>query len=554
MIFDFGQLVIVKRYLWVSLAIAILPLLLIATLYNEHSSNLTDRLVLERMEGDLDATLAKIDAFIESQHKRLNTIADLPEISTAFSTAQTGQLPPRLLDFLYLAIGDPDIYSIAFYRTSGELVRAFPSWSQGLQSTENMTINSLADNAEIIGPALPEAGRPGWFLVKKPVLRDGKEVGIVTIKVRLTSMTEQASELYRQGIYEPIIITPDADALSAVGHVVRPQQLLAESEPFLPGWRIALQQSGDPVTKPEIRHWLLLVVIVSALCVTGLFLNMSSRLARMITPLNNAAQAIAKGNLSSRVPDTGPGELGTLARSFNNMTAQLSQMIQSRVYAERQASLGTLATGIAHEIRNPLATIRTTVHGLMHSETDSERKAMLNAVNQEVIRTDAIVEEFMNYARPREPHKESVVISDMLQKVFTLSSAAAMENGVQLSTTGDTSLILYMDSGQLNQVLMNLILNALDAMPDGGHLHIRTHREGSQAVIDITDTGDGIKPEQLEAVQTPFFTTKKGGTGLGLAICSQLVQANAGQMEIDSTVGEGTRVRLRLPLMDNAAG
>ncbi len=507
-----------------------------------------DRLLLERIEGDLQTAIVKINSFVNAQHKRLDNLADLPEINSVFTQDSDTHLSPRLLDFLYLEIGDPDIYGIAFYNAEGEFIRAFPSWSEQTYSENGVYGNSNVAESELIQAVLPQSGRPGWFLIKKTVIRNQVNIGTLTLMVRLASMTEQTSPLYLRGVYEPIIITPDNEALSVVGNTVTSKDLLIESENFLPGWHIALQHIGKINKESDIGRWLLVLAAISALGIMWLFISMSERLARMITPLNDGAQAIANGDLTTQVPENGPGELGTLAHSFNNMSKQLNSMIKTRVYSERQASLGKLATGIAHEIRNPLATIRTTVHGLIRSETHPAHKEMLQVVNDEVIRTDAIVEEFMNYARPREPHKEFIPVGDVLATVSTLASASALETNVTMSITGDTSLVIHVDPGQLSQVLMNIVLNALQAMPEGGHLTLRTHREGKYAHLTVTDTGQGIPEDQLIEIQAPFFTTKKNGTGLGLAICAQLVHVNDGRMEIQSVYGEGTTVHITFAL------
>lgn len=549
MLFNFGQLVLVKRYLWASLAVAILPLLFIAALYDHHSKNLTDRLLLERIESDLKTTLVKTNGFIDVQKKRLENIADLPEISSVFNDSFTRKLSPILLDFIYSEIGDPDIYGLLFYDVNGSLIRSFPSWYSKFDTHRSiLNIDSDPTKLNAINLTLPKLGRPGWFLMKKAVMRKGELIGILALKIRLASMTEQAAALYLRGIYEPLFFTPNHGALSVIGQIKKPTTLLAQSEDFLPGWSIALQKSGEVTNESNIRIWLLLVVVASALGVTWLFLNMSERLARMIIPLKDGSQAIANGDLTTLVPESGLGELGTLARSFNNMSKQLSAMINTRVYAERQASLGQLATGIAHEIRNPLAIIRTTVHGLIASEKNFQHKEMLLVVNAEVIRTDAIVEEFMNYARPREPRKELISIEDALHKVSVLILTSALEEGVKVSTLGDVSLVVNVDPGHLSQILLNITLNALQAMPKGGYLTFRAYRQKDRVCLTITDTGHGIPENELVEVLAPFFTTKTEGTGLGLSICAQLIHVNDGTLYIESTVGEGTTVSITFPL------
>lgn len=550
MMFDFGQLVLVKRYLWGSLLVAILPLLLVAALYDHHSSDLTDRLLLERIENDLEATLIKINSFIDAQKKRLGNIADLPEINSIFNNKFGHELPPILLDIIHFEIGDTDIYGLLLYDAKGKFIRSFPSRLSEIEKHDtDLTIGNDQASLKAISWTLPKEGRSGSFVIKKSVLRNGQLIGILGLKVRLASMTEQAAPLYLRGVYEPLFFTPDRVALSVIGHIKTPTTLLAQSDDFLPGWNIALQSSGEISAEPDIRRWLLLVVAASALGVTWLFISMSERLARMITPLNDGARAIANGDLTTRVPENGIGELGTLACSFNNMSKQLSKMIETRVYAERQASLGKLATGIAHEIRNPLAIIRTTVYGLIASEKNIKYKEMLSMINDEVIRTDGIVEEFVNYARPREPHKEKVSIEEALHKVFVLISASALENGVKVNVLGDVSLMVCVDPGQLSQILMNVCLNSLQAMPKGGHLTLRSHRHKNRVLLTITDTGNGIPESWLAEIQMPFFTTKKEGTGLGLSICAQLIHVNDGTLDVESVVEKGTTVSITFPLI-----
>ena len=503
--------------------------------------------MLEKLEGDIQTTVVKIENFIDIQIKRLNDLADLQEIDSVFTRDSRSGFSEQLLDFLYFETGDPDIYSIEFYSSAGQYLWSLPA---SMDHPERIQASGVQiDSITIPNPVLPNSGKPGWFHMSKTIIRRGETIGIIALKVRLTSLTEKTVSLFRSGIYEPIIFTPGNQALNAVGTMVKPDVLLASSEPFIPGWSIGLQQSGEPVAETSIRRWLLFFVVLSAISVIGLFFNMSQRLARWVLPLKNGAKAIASGNLDVRVAENGPGELGMLARSFNNMSEQLSFMISSRVDVERRAALGNLATGIAHEIRNPLATIGTTVHGLIGSESDPERKKMLEAVDNEIIRTDAIVEEFMNYARPREPKMEPVSIRDVFNHVKVLVSTTALEAGVKINLLGQRSVVVFADPGQLRQIFMNIILNALQAMPEGGHLRLKALDHAGSAEITVSDTGIGIEPEALAKVQQPFFTTKKGGTGLGLAICAQLVKDNGGTFEVESKLGEGTIIRITLPIV-----
>ena len=539
------KLVLVRRYFWGSVLIAVIPFLILAGFYDRYANGLYESLLVGKLEGELQASVARIDSFIGVQSKRLENLSDLPEIGSVFSRLPNVSLPPSLLDFLYLEVGDPDIYNIGFYNTSGEHLRSFPDLPERLQSVR---VSSGGNLGLIVGePQMPTYGQPGWFQISQPVIRQGGMIGTLALRMRLSSLTEQTSSLYRSGVYEGVVYTPKNKVLNVLGIETDAGNILMRSNQFLPGWTIGLKQSGEFRTESEPRLWLLLGAAVSVIGVTLLFFNLSEGLARMIIPIQVGAEAIANGDLTSRVPESAPGELGLLAKSFNEMSRQLTHMVSSRVDAERRSNLGNLAAGIAHEIRNPLAIIQTTIHGLTRSESDNDRRKMLDAISEEIVRTDAIVEEFMNYARPRIPAKAELVLNDIVQNVIVLSSASAHEVGVTISVTGEKSLPVFADAGQLQQVIMNVVLNGLQAMPNGGHMLFRSTRKESFVELTISDNGEGMSHDDLLHAQQPFYTRKRNGTGLGLAICTQLLAVNNGSIELASTEGSGTLVRIQIP-------
>ncbi|PWQ94695.1 sensor histidine kinase [Leucothrix arctica] len=544
------QLTLVKRYLWVSLSLTVIPLVIIVALYDGHNASLANRLLLEKTEGEIQATVVKLESFIDVQIKRLNDLADLQVFDSVFNRQlQTPIFSEQLLDFLYFETSDVDIYSIEFYDDNGLFLSSLPKSNEKVNYLRES--GTQVDLVTVSDPVLPSSGKPGWFHIYKRVIRRAETIGTIALKVRLSSLTEKTASLYHAGIYEPVIFTPNKKSLNTVGTVINHEVSLINSQTFMAGWHIGLKQNSQPVVKTGVRHWLLFLVLLMAVGIISLFLSMSRRLASWVIPLSDGARAISRGELNVKVAEDGPGELGMLARSFNDMSDQLSSMIESRVDVERRAALGNLATGIAHEIRNPLATIGTTVHGLIGSEKSPERKKMLEAVDDEIIRTDAIVEEFMNYARPREPKMETVSISDVFDHVKILVSATALESDVEINLLGQRSLMVFADLGHLRQVLMNIIFNALQAMPNGGHLRLRAVAKGDVAEITISDTGIGIDADKLASVQQPFFTTKRSGTGLGLSICAQLIQSNNGSLDIDSHPGVGTTVTISLPLLNS---
>jgi signal transduction histidine kinase len=192
---------------------------------------------------------------------------------------------------------------------------------------------------------------------------------------------------------------------------------------------------------------------------------------------------------------------------------------------------------------------------------------MFDLIAEEIIRIDAMVEEFLSYARPHDPSIEDLPVKDFLHSIEALTLATLSDAKIKLVYLGDQSIVLRADSAQLRQVFMNLILNGIDAMPEGGRLSIRVENVASvvakaslnvgttkQAMITISDNGVGMSEDLLDKVQVPFFTTKQEGTGLGLSICAQLLRKNSGTLTLESGEGVGTSVILCLPSKERVDG
>ncbi len=549
--FELQKLTLAKRYLWSGLIVALFPLVIMAVLYDRYSANLLDSLITNKVEGRLESVAVKMNNFISVHVKQLENIVDLPDTTRFFLDVNDGKLSGQLSDFLILETESPDIYSVEFSDTHGNVLRTIPSSKSRSKPLDHATLPIVQHkNVEILGPVLPSKGRPGWFLIRMPVYFNHEKIGQVALRTRLASLTEQAASLLEPNVYEPQVVIFDRIHISAVGTASFAGEILATSRQIMPGWRIHLVERGGRLDEPrvQIRYILLLVATLSTFGVVWLFIRMSQRLTSFLLPLSEGAQAISNGNFSLRVSENGPGELGILARSFNKMSSQLGAMIKSRVDVERRATLGNMAAGIAHEVRNPLATIVTTVHGLSYGESNPERQKMYQVISDEITRVDDTIGEFIKYAKPRKPSKEMVLIRDVFRSVRTLTAATAHDQNVVFNLLGDSALEVEIDHAHLRQILLNLTLNAIQALPDGGHVTLRTHRDGENAEISVTDNGIGLDNETRDKVLRPFFTTRVEGTGLGLSITSQLVEANNGKLDIESELAHGTTVKMIFPI------
>lgn len=237
------------------------------------------------------------------------------------------------------------------------------------------------------------------------------------------------------------------------------------------------------------------------------------------------------------------------------LVADVTERVQMRArlqQAERLAAVGELAAGVAHEIRNPLAAIvnATTLLGARSGLTDEEHASTLDAVRTEARRLNRILSEFLLFARPRAPERRLGNIAEVVERVASLiREDGERAAGVEVEVGLDRSVPAFrFDPDQITQVLWNVALNGVEAMEGRGRLRLHVERVNGNVVISVADTGRGILPEDRTRVFDPFYSRKPAGTGLGLTIAQRIVAAHAGEIELDSTPGQGTRVRIALPL------
>lgn len=241
------------------------------------------------------------------------------------------------------------------------------------------------------------------------------------------------------------------------------------------------------------------------------------------------------------------------ARLYEDLKKSKSYMRR----ADRLASLGTLATGLAHEIRNPLVAIKTFTQLLPDRLDDEEfRNHFLNVASSEVDRISSLITELLDFAKPSEPKLELEDINSILDGMLLLISTETKKKEISVVKNYTPNLpLVKVDREQIKQVFLNILLNAIDATPIKGRISVTTrsfikpHGE-PYLQIEFTDTGCGIPPEHLEEIFTPFFSTKDKGSGLGLAICHQIIQDHNGYIDVESELNRGTSFYINLPLQE----
>lgn len=272
----------------------------------------------------------------------------------------------------------------------------------------------------------------------------------------------------------------------------------------------------------------------------------------------------------SAVPHAGQQLLLVIARDISERQRIAQQLVQ----AEKLAALGRLSASLAHEINNPLQAIHNSVHLLLSRPLPEEkRQRYLSMTQEEVERLISIVQRMLDFYRPNREGMRPVEVNDILDTVLTLTETQIHERGVRLQREGDRPLPrVFAISNHLKQVCFNLIFNALEAMPDGGELRVRAYvvesaadldeagfvaasggrrTEGPESgwvVVEISDTGGGIAPQDLTKIFEPFYTTRTKGTGLGLAVSYSIIDQHHGELSARSRPGEGTTLRVMLPV------
>jgi len=265
---------------------------------------------------------------------------------------------------------------------------------------------------------------------------------------------------------------------------------------------------------------------------------------------------VERGNEQTERTEQALRRLEQAHADLQEHSTQLAQLQETLRQAERLSTLGEIAADLAHEIRNPLATMRATVQILAGNPPEPDRREFTEMLLGEVDRLDSVVGGYLRAARPATLDRRPGDAVTALDSVMELTRRQAGRDRVVFERHGVDHLWVGMGAGPLTQVFMNLTLNALQAMPAGGRLRIDCRavpgRDGRSDGAEITfaDTGPGIKPEDRDSVFRPFFTTKPSGTGLGLSIARRIVEQHGGRLTLDEPQGEGAVFRIRLPLAE----
>ena len=344
------------------------------------------------------------------------------------------------------------------------------------------------------------------------------------------------------------------------------------------GQRIGMLYVGVLEAKYADVRWkalslFVMITVAGMVLALGLGYIIANKMSRPVKQLIEASNQVSQGNLSPEIGPVSKSELGVLQKTFKQMLTSLQerdkrQKVESEIkllQSEKQASIGKLAGGVAHEINNPLTGIFTFTHMLLRRQDIPEDvRTDLETIGQETERVRKIVKGLLDFSRQTELDREPTDVNRLVRSTLSLVENQALIKGVSLHfEPGEGLPMITLDRNQMQSVLLNIVINALDATEPGGSITVTsgmgvsTSHPGQNGIeILCMDTGCGIPPENLSKLFDPFFTTKEigHGTGLGLSVSYGIVERHGGTIWVQSKVGKGSTFKIWLPVEEQSVG
>lgn len=318
------------------------------------------------------------------------------------------------------------------------------------------------------------------------------------------------------------------------------------------GWQVVLAQPEHIALAP-VRHMgfvFLLLILATAIVAFLSAPPIAARIARPLAALTGFARNFIREQRQVTPPDEGPAEVRELAAAFSQMIADLEKSRENLTRAAKLAVVGEMAAAMTHEVRTPLGILRSSAQVLMREPGLSEEgREVCGFIVSETERLNRLVSTLLDSARPRQAEMQAVDLVELANQAIAMLATQAGKQGVTLSGKMDAeSVFAHCDREQMTQVLLNLMLNAIQIIGAGGRIEVSVRQEAHQALLEVADNGPGIAPELAERVFDPFFTQRSGGVGLGLAVVRQIVLAHHGEIGVHPSVMGGALFRVRLPL------
>jgi signal transduction histidine kinase len=426
-----------------------------------------------------------------------------------------------------------------------------------------------------------------YLLTSAPIkLTSIETVGVIIIGTRVDSLV---AEIKTRALADSLVLNPNGDMMgmtfatfdnpaddvslaqeevTSLDAAISKQLMLSDREyqvyytPLILRQRsvgvlgVALPTNFVVSTEATSRNSLSLVFscVTVAMIVIGYVLAIT--ISRPIIRLREVSNAVASGDLDQQSGLQRRDEIGDLARSFDSMVYQLKNRTAELIQSEKLSAIGQMAAGIAHDVKNPLAVVKGMSEELKEDfRSEPQMLEYLDMISKNADRANTIISDLMKFSRESKFEKSYLNLFDTVTSALRLTEYLARKGKVQVELVkrGD-KLMLYYDPQQIEQVLINLIQNAIQAMPKGGKLTLAVGEHNHSAIIQVQDTGVGIPEENIKKIFDPFFTTKSigEGTGLGLSVSYGIIKNHDGDIRVQSKVGKGTIFTIRLPLAEGS--
>lgn len=549
------------KFLLVAIAGVLLPLALVGLWLARATEHSGETLLRERLRSAVTGIVEESGARWVRVRGELLNIAEDPVVRASLQSAGGMRRGPGSLSSTVHAAELPR------FTLSGEL-RPEISLSTP-DGVTRWTISGVGDSVARLEPSGKDTtvAEPGRVTVVLPVYAGPTGPAIGALHGFLAPATLLPPAFTGTGVIGAVLGMTDAKSGASLAPLPFDPALLAGNEFNLGGerWlveRRALQEppivllAAAPLTTytapfdAAARRGAiaLLLVAVSTLVVATLA---TSRLTRSLERLARAADAVSRGDLGRQVDVPGEDEVGRVAAAFNAMTESLRRTLSELARRESLVAVGEFAASLAHEVRNPLTSIRINLQRVEEKlATQSPLRPPLDRALREIARLERTVTGALRVARSGKVTPQSVDLRDSIERAIHAAEPAFIQAGAKLEPLSHDvgELSLSGDPAALEQVFLNLLLNAAQALEPGGRVEIVATRRSDHIEVAVSDNGIGIAPGSADRVFEPFFSTKAEGTGLGLAIARQIVVAHGGHMTAEQNHGGGTTMRVRLPL------
>jgi signal transduction histidine kinase len=336
------------------------------------------------------------------------------------------------------------------------------------------------------------------------------------------------------------------------------QDQLAVSAPIPQlGWTVIVEQptSEAYASATALRQQLTVAIAAALLVMIGVGLLFGRRFIAPIFILQRATQAVASGDLKSRVAIDTADEFGELGNAFNTMADRLVELQEDVKRQERQAMFGRVAAGLVHDLSHPIQNIGNSTRLLMREDLDADsRDTFHKMIERELQTLKRFMDDLRNIVKPKPIERFAMDVNTTVGEIVEATKSEAERHAIKLEGRyTEAPVVMDGDRFALGRVFRNLIMNAIQATEAGGRVTVATARVGAQVEVSVADTGSGIPADRLAHIFDDFVTTKRRGLGLGLAISKRIVEQLDGTIAVESEVGQGTKFTLRFPARDDQA-